>query len=140
MSQSSAADRPLDHGILVLDYGSQYTLLIARRLRELGAYSEVIDSRCKSPPVGLNVNGVILSGGPDSVYEEGSRTLPDWVTTLNVPVLGICYGMQLLVEQSGGKVRGATKENMAAPPCMCVLLRDRHRYYLRPRPRRRLSG
>ncbi len=109
MSQSSAADRPLDHGILVLDYGSQYTLLIARRLRELGAYSEVIDSRVKSPPAGLNVNGVILSGGPDSVYEEGSRTLPDWVTTLNVPVLGICYGMQLLVEQSGGKVRGATK-------------------------------
>ena len=109
MSKISPSDRPLDHGILVLDYGSQYTLLIARRLREIGVYSEVIDSRADAPPKGLTVKGIILSGGPDSVYEEGSRSLPAWVFAQNVPVLGICYGMQLLVEISGGKVRSSTK-------------------------------
>jgi GMP synthase (glutamine-hydrolysing) len=108
-SSQSHHERPQSAGILVLDYGSQYTLLIARRLRELGAYSEVIDGRMKQPPQGLDVRGVILSGGPDSVYESGSRSLPSWVMALNVPVLGICYGMQLLVELAGGKVRGGTK-------------------------------
>ena len=109
MPHASANERPQDHGILVLDYGSQYTLLIARRLRELGAYSEIIDGRMTTPPRGFNIRGVILSGGPDSVYEEGSRSLPAWVMSLNVPILGICYGMQLLVETAGGKVRAATK-------------------------------
>jgi len=109
MSRLPASERPQDHGILVLDYGSQYTLLIARRLRELGAYSEIIDGTMSAPPAGFNIRGVILSGGPDSVYESGSRGLPDWVLALQVPVLGICYGMQLLVEKAGGKVRAATK-------------------------------
>jgi GMP synthase (glutamine-hydrolysing) len=113
MSSSSTPvltnQRPQSSGILVLDYGSQYTLLIARRLRELGAYSEVIDGRVEQPPAGFNVKGIVLSGGPDSVYDAGSRSLPPWVLALNVPVLGICYGMQLLVESSGGQVRAATK-------------------------------
>lgn len=109
MSEKILSNRPHSHGILVLDFGSQYTLLIARRLREVGVYSEVIDGRVTAPPVGLTVKGIILSGGPDSVYEEGSRSLPEWAMKLNVPVLGICYGMQLLVERAGGKVRAATK-------------------------------
>jgi GMP synthase (glutamine-hydrolysing) len=109
MQHNKSLDRPVDHGILVLDYGSQYTLLITRRLREIGAYSEIIDGRVTQPPKGFKVKGVILSGGPDSVYEAGSRSLPDWVMALGVPVLGICYGMQLLVEDSGGSVRAATK-------------------------------
>jgi len=109
MSPATHMTRPQTHGILVLDYGSQYTLLIARRLREIGVYSEVIDGRCDRPPSGFNVQGIILSGGPDSVYEDGSRELPKWVMEFKVPILGICYGMQLLVESSGGQVRAATK-------------------------------
>jgi GMP synthase (glutamine-hydrolysing) len=124
MSSSSTtlftSQRPQSAGILVLDYGSQYTLLIARRLRELGAYSEVIDGRMEEPPKGLQVKGIILSGGPDSVYETGSRGLPSWVLTLNVPVLGICYGMQLLVEAAGGQVRAATKREYGRAIMTCV--------------------
>lgn len=109
MQHSKSLNRPIDHGILVLDFGSQYTLLIARRLREIGAYSEIIDGQASAPPPGFIIKGVILSGGPDSVYESGSRSLPAWVMALNVPILGICYGMQLLVESAGGHVRAATK-------------------------------
>lgn len=109
MTHTKAFERPVNKGILVLDYGSQYTLLIARRLREIGSYSEIIDGRSSSPPEGFEVKGIILSGGPDSVYEAGSRSLPSWVMSLKVPVLGICYGMQLLVETAGGKVRAGTK-------------------------------
>lgn len=96
--------RPKDEGILVLDYGSQYTLLIARRLREIGVYAEVIDGSASSPTEGFKVHGVILSGGPDSVSDLGSRSLPSWVLENSYPVLGICYGMQLLVESFGGKL------------------------------------
>jgi len=98
-------DRPKDEGVLVLDYGSQYTLLIARRLREIGIYSEVIDGRVECPPDGFKVHGIILSGGPDSVLEDNARGLPSWVLESNLPVLGICYGMQLLVEAFDGKLR-----------------------------------
>jgi GMP synthase (glutamine-hydrolysing) len=112
--------RPQSDGILVLDYGSQYTRLIARRLREIGVYSEVIDGRSDQPPKGFNIKGIILSGGPDSVYEEGSRELPKWVLAQNVPVLGICYGMQLLVESSGGKVRAATKREYGRSTMHCL--------------------
>ncbi len=98
--------RPAHEGLLVLDYGSQYTLLIARRLRELGFYAEVIDGRAYKAPEDFKAFGLILSGGPDSVYDEGSRKLPDWVLTSNLPILGICYGMQLLVEHFGGSLRG----------------------------------
>lgn len=98
--------RPVHEGLLVLDYGSQYTLLIARRLRELGVYAEVIDGMAKEPPPDFTYHGVILSGGPDSVYETGSRRIPNWVLTSELPILGICYGMQLLVEHFGGELRG----------------------------------
>lgn len=107
MSQAPA--RPRSKGILVLDYGSQYTLLIARRLREIGVYSEVLDARVSAPPEGFEAAGIILSGGPDSVSDEGSRKLSDWVLKSQKPILGICYGMQLLVENLGGKVRASTK-------------------------------
>lgn len=109
MPHSKSSERPLAHGILVLDFGSQYTLLITRRLREIGVYSEIIDGQDNAPPAGFTPMGIILSGGPDSVYEKDSRRLPSWVLELNVPVLGICYGMQLLVKDSGGKVRASKK-------------------------------
>ena len=75
MNQGPKASRPVDEGLLVLDYGSQYTLLIARRLRELGIYAEVIDGLAARPPDGFTVHGIILSGGPDSVYEAHARKL-----------------------------------------------------------------
>ena len=91
--------------ILVLDFGSQYTQLIARRLREFGIYAEIVpyfeslDSiKAKNP------KGIILSGGPASVYEEGAYKPDDGVFSLGVPVLGICYGMQYIAHFFGGKV------------------------------------
>ena len=96
--------RPVDNGILVLDYGSQYTLLIARVLRELGIYAEVVDGTQKEPPEGFVCHGIILSGGPDSVQDAGARTIPAWAFASRKPILGICYGMQLLAEKFGASV------------------------------------
>jgi GMP synthase (glutamine-hydrolysing) len=98
-------NRPANEGFLVLDYGSQYTLLIARRLRELGLYAEVIDGMATEAPDGFKFYGIILSGGPDTVTEVGSRRLPSWVMASGKPILGVCYGMQLLVEHFGGELR-----------------------------------
>jgi GMP synthase (glutamine-hydrolysing) len=106
----------LHGGILILDYGSQYTLLIARRIRELGVYSEIWpcnDSRVeafiatgKAPS-----KGIILSGGPSSVSIEGAPRLAGGLLDLDVPVLGICYGMQLMADAFGAVVRpAATRE------------------------------
>lgn len=95
-------------GIVVLDYGSQYTQLIARRVREAGVYAALlpwdIDA---SRALELVPTGIILSGGPSSVYEDDAPTLPQWVLDQNIPVLGVCYGMQLLTHKLGGKVEPA---------------------------------
>ena len=91
--------------IAILDYGSQYTQLIARRIRELEVYSEII--RCDTTAEALRKDppaGIILSGGPCSVFEEGAPTVDPAVFNLGVPVLGICYGMQLMSMKLGGKV------------------------------------
>ncbi|MCC6237166.1 MAG: glutamine-hydrolyzing GMP synthase [Dehalococcoidia bacterium] len=91
--------------IVVLDYGSQFSMLITRRIREAGVYSELVP--WDTPPERLShlrVKGFVLSGGPASVYEEGAPHLPPWVLTEGLPVLGICYGMQLLAYSLGGKV------------------------------------
>jgi len=108
--------RPRNEGIIVVDYGSQYTLLITRRLREIGVYSEMVASDSLSPPENFKVHGVILSGGPDTVTDQGARSLPSWLLEMQTPVLGICYGMQLLVEHFGGKLRsGESREYGRAP-------------------------
>jgi GMP synthase (glutamine-hydrolysing) len=99
---------PAQEGLMILDYGSQYTLLIARRLRDLGVYCEIIDGTTAKKPNHIQVKGIILSGGPDSVTEVDSRRLPPWVLETQVPILGICYGMQLLVDHFGGTVRAGT--------------------------------
>jgi len=91
--------------VLVLDFGSQYTQLIARKVRELGIYSEIFPfdipvSRIKKE----NPRALILSGGPRSVYEEGAPRAPEAIFHLGIPVLGICYGVQLMAHVLGGEV------------------------------------
>lgn len=91
--------------IVILDFGSQYTRLIARRLRESNVYCEILPWNAPSDILHTqDVKGIILSGGPNSVYETGAPTAPTWVFDAGVPILGICYGMGLLAHQLGGKV------------------------------------
>ena len=95
--------------ILILDFGSQYSQLIARRVREAGVYSEMYAYDMSEEDIrAFNPKGIILSGGPESVHEEGSPRAPEVVFNLGVPVLGICYGLQTMSEQLGGKVEPGT--------------------------------
>ncbi len=97
----------MTHTVLIIDFGSQVTQLIARRVREAGVYSEIVpfnradDARARMAP-----KAVILSGGPASVTETHTPRAPDWVFTSGLPVLGICYGEQTMVAQLGGEVEG----------------------------------
>jgi GMP synthase (glutamine-hydrolysing) len=96
--------------VVILDFGSQYTQLIARRVRELGVYCEIHPFHL--PPETLramNPKGIILSGGPSSVYEEGAPHCSPEVLEMSVPVLGICYGLQLLSYFLGGKVESSAR-------------------------------
>ncbi|MBI4986805.1 MAG: glutamine-hydrolyzing GMP synthase, partial [Rhodocyclales bacterium] len=96
--------------ILILDFGSQYTQLIARRVREQQVYCELHPNDVSDAFIReFNPQGVILSGGPNSVYEDETPRAPQAVFELGVPVLGICYGMQTMAAQLGGKVEGAKK-------------------------------
>lgn len=96
--------------IAILDFGSQYTQLIARRVRELHVYAEIYPWDTPADQVtSRQPAGYILSGGPFSVYEPGAPVLPDYVLDSGLPVLGICYGMQLLTHQLGGKVAPAIR-------------------------------
>ncbi len=88
--------------VLIVDYGSQYTQLIARRVRELGVYSEIVASDSTINPNLYNL--IILSGGPMSVYERNAPSLPRWFYSFQGGVLAICYGMQLLSRELGGRV------------------------------------
>ncbi|MEH6585469.1 MAG: glutamine-hydrolyzing GMP synthase [Halioglobus sp.] len=94
--------------VLILDFGSQYTQLIARRVREVGVYSEIRAFDMSEDEIReYNPRGIILSGGPESVAAADSPRVPGLVFELGVPVLGICYGMQAMAEQFGGKVAGS---------------------------------
>jgi GMP synthase (glutamine-hydrolysing) len=102
---SVAAARSHPQTVVVLDFGSQFSMLIARRVRECGVYSELVSFDAPWEDVArLNPAGFILSGGPASVYEADAPQAPDWVFDSGLPVLGICYGMQLLAHQLGGVV------------------------------------
>ncbi|AKJ42963.1 glutamine-hydrolyzing GMP synthase [Pragia fontium] len=96
------------HRILILDFGSQYTQLIARRVREIGVYCElwawdVSEAQIRE----FNPTGIILSGSPESTTEAGSPRAPEYVFNAGIPVLGICYGMQTMAMQLGGQVQGS---------------------------------
>lgn len=96
------------HKILILDFGSQYTQLIARRVREIGVYCEIhAFDMSESEIRTFNPNGIILSGGPESVSELGSPRAPECVFELGLPVFGICYGLQTMAEQLGGRTIGS---------------------------------
>jgi GMP synthase (glutamine-hydrolysing) len=98
------------HKILILDFGSQYTQLIARRVRELGVYCELHPfDMADSAICAFNPTGIILSGGPATVTEQTTARAPEVVFNLQVPVLGICYGMQVMAAQLGGQVALAQK-------------------------------
>ncbi|MDI6851591.1 MAG: glutamine-hydrolyzing GMP synthase [bacterium] len=93
--------------IVILDFGSQYTQLIARRVREIGTYSEILPYWTKPEDLGENVKGIILSGGPSSVY-DGNAPLPSReIFDMGLPVLGVCYGLQVIAYLFGGKVEPA---------------------------------
>lgn len=94
--------------ILILDFGSQYTQLIARRIREIGVYCEIYSCECSEEAIKqFSPKGIILSGGPETVTSSDTPRAPDIVFQLGVPVLGICYGLQTMTEQLGGKVESS---------------------------------
>ena len=98
------------NAIAILDFGSQYTQLIARRVREAHVYCEMFPwDAAPEQVLALGPQGFILSGGPASVYAEGAPQLPEYVLAQGLPVLGICYGMQLLAHALGGRVAPAAK-------------------------------
>ena len=105
---SHEADSPDNARLLILDYGSQYTQLIARRVREAGVYSEIHPHDLSAEAIArFGASGIILSGGPESVAGEKAPGVSDAVIDAGVPVLGICYGMQALAAKLGGEVRGS---------------------------------
>ena len=96
--------------VVILDYGSQTTQLIARRVREQRVYAEILPWHADVARVtALSPKGFILSGGANSVYDENAPTLPDYLLDAQIPVLGICYGMQALTHRMGGKVVPGTE-------------------------------
>ena len=117
-SKASTAAQP----VLVVDFGAQYAQLIARRVREAGVYSEIVPHTITADEVSAkNPSGIVLSGGPSSVYEAGSPSLDPRILQLGVPVLGICYGFQVMAQQLGGEVAntgaheyGATDVHLAS--------------------------
>ena len=91
--------------VVILDFGSQYTQVIARRIRECQVYSEIVRFDTPAAEIAaLKPNGIILSGGPASVYDKGAPQIDAEIFSLGIPVLGICYGLMLMAHHLGGKV------------------------------------
>lgn len=99
-----------ENKILILDFGSQFTQLITRRIREIGVYSEIFSCKCKLAEIKkYHPKGIILSGGPESIYEQNAPKIPEGLLKLGVPILGICYGMQALAKYFGATISKAAK-------------------------------
>ena len=108
---------------MILDYGSQYTQLIARRARELGVFSIILPFSASVDEIKKhNPKGVVLSGGPNSVFDKGAPGLPDKIFEQNIPILGVCYGMQLIVQYFGGKVEESKTREYGRS---VIILKDR---------------
>ena len=104
--------------ILVLDFGSQYAQLIARRVRQQQVYCEIVRHNITAERIGqLRPAGLILSGGPSSVYEPAAPKCDPAIFRLGIPVLGICYGMQLECEALGGRVASAPAREYGRAQC-----------------------
>ena len=105
LAPNSLVDKANRQTIIIIDFGSQYSELIARRIRETQVYSEVLSYRTSPEKLReINPKGIILSGGPSSVYDERAPKCDPEIWNLGIPVLGVCYGMQLMVKQLGGTV------------------------------------
>jgi GMP synthase (glutamine-hydrolysing) len=101
-------DKMNNQSILILDFGSQYTQLIARRIREANVYSEIHPHTFTLEEITkLNPSGIILSGGPMSVYDDGAPQVNREIFNLGIPILGVCYGLQLIANNFNGKVEPA---------------------------------
>ena len=98
--------------ILIIDFGSQVTKLIARRVRDFGVFSEVITPKeFKKIRYFKTIKGIILSGGPSSVNNTNFESLPKYIFSLKIPILGICYGLQLISKLLGGKIKSSYKKS-----------------------------
>lgn len=96
--------------VLILDFGSQFTQLITRRIRELNVYSEIHPFYASIDFIkSFNPKAIILSGGPSSVYEKDAPKVDKKLFELGIPILGICYGMHIIVHSMGGKVESAQR-------------------------------
>ena len=96
--------------IIIIDFGSQVTKLIARRVRDLGVYSEIITPKELIKQENFKgVKGLIFSGGPSTVTKKKFQTIPKKILTQNIPILGICYGLQLIAKLLGGKIKSSNK-------------------------------
>lgn len=103
--------------VLVVDFGAQYAQLIARRVREASVYSEIVPHTITAEEVAAkNPIGIVLSGGPSSVYEPGSPSLDEGILKLGVPTLGICYGFQVMAKQLGGEVAQTGQREYGSTP------------------------
>src|ERR1700722_12420907 len=112
---------PLDRPVLVLDFGAQYVQLIARRVRERHAFARIVRHDIPVERVQeLNPLAIILSGGPSSVYEAGAPHCDPRLFTLGVPVLAICYGLQLVCEALGGKVEPDPAREFGRAECRVI--------------------
>ena len=110
IEEEGTGPKGIGEAVVIVDFGSQYSRLIARRVREHQVYCEIVAPDATWDQVAhLNPRGVILSGGPSSVYDDAGPLAPTWVYGRELPVLGICYGMQVLVHQLGGRVAPGLK-------------------------------
>ena len=91
--------------IIIIDFGSQFTQLIARRVRELGVYSEILSHKKKINFNDNNISGIILSGGPLNVYQTSKVKFDKKILNQKIPILGICFGHQIISKELGGKVK-----------------------------------
>ena len=97
--------------ILIIDFGSQVTKLIARRVRDLGVYAEIITPKELNNLFDYkNIKGIILSGGPSTVTKQKYLSVPKEIFSKKIPILGICYGLQLIAKLFGGKIKSSKKK------------------------------